>query len=222
MLEGIDVSEANGPVYWPAVRDSGKRFVYIKADAAFERNLAGANAVGLLTGVYSFPGRGKHDLAALAKRAAATDLRPAVDIEVAMGLSPQGLADQVNDWASACKEAFGKAGVLYGSPAFLRPIGAMLDPGDPALAMLPWFAAYGAAQAPTVAPWGRAVIWQARGNTCWSDGSWGPKPKTPTARVIAGPGRCPGVIGECDIDVFDGTYDDFKVIHGLRVAPLPQ
>ena len=58
---GIDVSKYQGNVDWNAVRASGVTFAFIKAysaksgiDPYFARNLAGANAVGIRTGVYVY------------------------------------------------------------------------------------------------------------------------------------------------------------------------
>lgn len=219
-LEGIDVSRWNGPVQWAKVRDAGKRFAYIKIDDRMAEHLSGANNVGLLTGLYQAltPGQ-PYDMDPFAK--APTDLTGVCDLEVTGGLDTRGIALALNRWAGEYETRFGRAGWIYGSPGFLAPIGRLLQPSDPAYRMLPWFAAYGAAKAPTVAPWGRALVWQHSGNTCYADGSYGPKPKTPGSRIIAAPGRCPGVIGECDLNTYEGTYDDFKVLHGLRVAPLP-
>ncbi len=62
---GIDVSHWQGDIDWNAVRASGVEFVFVKVggrdsdgdlyeDAYFRKNLAGANAAGLRTGVYFY------------------------------------------------------------------------------------------------------------------------------------------------------------------------
>ena len=58
---GIDVSMYQGTIDWQAVKDSGVKFVFIRVgnvekgiDPYFAANMAGANAVGLRTGVYIY------------------------------------------------------------------------------------------------------------------------------------------------------------------------
>lgn len=58
---GIDVSKYQGNIDWNAVRASGVSFAFIKAyssysgvDPYFDRNIRGANAVGIRTGVYVY------------------------------------------------------------------------------------------------------------------------------------------------------------------------
>ena len=58
---GIDVSKYQGNVDWNAVRNSGVTFAFIKAyssysgvDPYFARNITGANAAGIRTGVYVY------------------------------------------------------------------------------------------------------------------------------------------------------------------------
>ena len=52
-VQGVDISEANGVVEWPAVKAAGADFAYLAAtrgsrqrDARFEANWAGAAAAG--------------------------------------------------------------------------------------------------------------------------------------------------------------------------------
>ncbi len=58
---GIDVSKYQGNIDWNGVRASGITFAFIKAysfcsgiDPYFDRNIKGANAVGIRTGVYVY------------------------------------------------------------------------------------------------------------------------------------------------------------------------
>jgi lysozyme len=60
-VHGIDVSRYQGDIDWPAVRDSGVRFAWIKAteggdvvDAKFARNWNEAKAAGVARGAYHF------------------------------------------------------------------------------------------------------------------------------------------------------------------------
>ncbi len=61
MIKGIDVSDNNGTVDWDLVAKAGIQFMFAKAsegitfqDRFFGRNIAGAQAVGLVTGAYHF------------------------------------------------------------------------------------------------------------------------------------------------------------------------
>lgn len=60
-MKGIDVSENNGVVDWPAVADAGIEFAIIRSsygqhskDSRFAENVAGAKAVGLKVGTYHY------------------------------------------------------------------------------------------------------------------------------------------------------------------------
>jgi lysozyme len=92
---GVDVSNHQGDVDWPAVADDNVRFAYIKAteggdftDARFEENWREAGEAGLDRGAYHFftlcrPGREQaHHFLAVAPPDSAA-LPPAVDLEIA-------------------------------------------------------------------------------------------------------------------------------------------
>ncbi len=60
-LRGIDVSQPQGQIDWPAVERDGIAFAYIKAteggdftDATFQANWQGAGATGIVRGAYHF------------------------------------------------------------------------------------------------------------------------------------------------------------------------
>lgn len=61
MIKGIDVSENNDLVNWPAVAAAGIKFAIVRSsyglrskDKMFARNVAGAKAVGLKVGAYHY------------------------------------------------------------------------------------------------------------------------------------------------------------------------
>lgn len=71
-IRGIDVSEFNGKIDWPAVKASGIQFAMIRAgygkstenrDTRFDENMAGARAAGLDVGAYWFGYAYRTDLA---------------------------------------------------------------------------------------------------------------------------------------------------------------
>lgn len=231
VVEGIDLSDANGPVLFQAVRDSGRRFVYRKANTGegkpergMRQAILDANAVGLLTGVYQYAQPDldpEDDVLALLQAidGLQLDLRPALDIEGMNGRNPTQVADWLEGWFYHAYNRFLKAPVLYTGPAFWHGMGKEgLRPGFSDWRL--WLSHYGVSKPADVPPWGKPFMWQYRANTCYADGSYGPKPKTPGARVIAVGGRCPGVATECDLNSYAGFYDDFRVAHGLPVAAL--
>lgn len=86
---GIDVSQLQGLINWPLVRQSGVRFAFIKAaegrefrDSLFVENVRGARAVGIPTGGYHF---------------ARPDLNP----------TPEGAGAEADNFIAALQTAFG-------------------------------------------------------------------------------------------------------------------
>lgn len=92
-VHGIDVSKYQGDIDWQAVKDSGVAFAFIKAseggdnvDAKFQRNWAGAKAVGIPRGAYHFVYwcRPPHEEIGLFKSVAPNEpdaLPPVLDVE---------------------------------------------------------------------------------------------------------------------------------------------
>lgn len=229
---GVDVSEANGPIHAPLIRDAGIRYLYAKAntgegwrDRLFSEHIDKANDVGLLTGAYHFalPDNDPiDDVDALltAVSGARLDLPAAVDFETLNGLKPEAASAWLDGWLVEYRARTAARVVLYFGKDFYAKV-----PHSPAQAQcIPWCAWYADSQdsdtwdQPVCDPWGKVGLRQALGNTIWSDGSWGPKPKNPKATIVAPPGRIPGIATECDVDVYFGSYDAFKMTMGLDVA----
>jgi GH25 family lysozyme M1 (1,4-beta-N-acetylmuramidase) len=173
MITGIDVSNNNGAINWPAVAHAGHRFAYVKAsegldyrDPLFADNWGKAGVAGLLRGAYHFarpqPGRsGAQEAAwfcATLDRLGAWhhgNLPPALDLEWSSGLT----GAEVHAWAGAfvaeVRQRTGRMAVIYTGGFWKFEIG---NPTG-AFGCPLWLAQYGpAAQVP--AAWENWTIWQ--------------------------------------------------------------
>lgn len=203
-VEGIDVSQHQGWIDWRAVAASGVRFAYLRAlegqtpDPTFERNRREALEAGLWVGAYAYlrarhPGRWQADLlAGLLGDLGPRELLPVVDVESLDERSAIEAQACLLGWVERMKAIVGAPPVVYTYPDFWarRLGGAVLS--ELAGCDL-WIAHYGV-KAPTVPrPWTTAALWQIEGDT----------------------GRCPGVVGPCDRNVWTGQ-GDFEAWAGRR------
>ena len=126
---GVDVSNHQGPIDWPALAADDITFAYIKAseggdftDASFTRNWAGTEAAGVQRGAYHFftlcrPGaeQAEHFL----RTAPPQDevLPPAVDLELDGNCSqrpdPEAVYAELDTFLAAVEAAWGRDVVLY-------------------------------------------------------------------------------------------------------------
>lgn len=195
-VEGIDVSAHQGAIDWPAVAASGVRFAYLRAlegkdvDARFEENRRGALDAGLWVGAYAYlrarhPGQWQADLLAeLLGTTGERELPPAVDIESLDGRSAIEAQACLLAWLERARWTMGAMPVVYTYPDFWqrRLGGGVLSE----LARYDlWIAHYGVKNPTVPRPWGAAVLWQFEGDA----------------------GRCAGVEGPCDRNVWTGAGD---------------
>lgn len=197
---GIDVSNNNGGIDWAAVAASDVQFSICKVsegtwfrDGYFALNWQGAKAHGLIRGAYAFA------------RPSRTDPVAEADYFVdAIGLLGQSLEtgdllaldledDQAHGdlsgwtlaWLRRVEERVGYKPLVYTSPAYARAHGLANRPeiGDYGL----WCASWGVPTPPAApAPWDLVAIHQ---------------------YAVGGPGSVPGVVGECDLNRFNGPID---------------
>ncbi|HXG25885.1 MAG TPA: glycoside hydrolase family 25 protein [Candidatus Binatia bacterium] len=131
--EGIDVSHWQSWIDWAKVTASGKSFVFAKAtegigwkDASYDRNKAGAMAVGLKFGAYHFarPGRNnpveEADWFVKVMGLQRGMLLPVLDLEETGGLGPTALTNWTKAWLKRVHERTGARAIIYTSPAFWR------------------------------------------------------------------------------------------------------
>jgi lysozyme len=205
-IEGIDVSTYQGSVDWSAVRDSGRRFVFVKAtegttlaDAHFTVHWAGAQEAGLLRGAYHFghPGR---DAATQAvhffSRVGALgpgDLPPVLDLEENDGQSNQVVLAWTQAFLDKVEELFGCTAIVYTGGFWKYTLG---NPSNSPICTRPlWLAQY-SAEPSLPNGWPGWTFWQ----------------YSATASV-------PGVRGDCDVSRFAG--DDAALAALAQLAPVP-
>jgi lysozyme len=188
-VEGIDVFDGQGTVEWPAVRDAGVAFAFVKAtqgtydtQSTFAANWAGAKAAGVARGAYHFfdptedgAAQADHFLAVVGALAPG-DLPAMLDLECpdgesdCVGTGQSGAADpstlraRVDAFLEAVEQATGAAPILYTFPAYFTSSG--VDASG--LEGYPLFVANvgssgGAASGACFevpAPWAAATFWQ--------------------------------------------------------------
>jgi GH25 family lysozyme M1 (1,4-beta-N-acetylmuramidase) len=209
---GIDVSHWQGTINWTSVKNSGVTFAYCKAtegtdytDPTFASNEANAKTAGVLIGAYHFARYDQNTGTAGAQAEAAhfwnvtknyikgngTYMMPMLDVEHAPGASynKTSLSQWVNAW---CADIVSRAAasnvtvvpLIYTSSSFA---GSWLD-STVASQWAPWIANWNGQNPQTgspspVSPWSTWKFWQ-----------------------YSATGSVPGVSGNCDLDVFNGSH----------------
>lgn len=193
-VKGIDVSAYQGLIDWAAARADGVEYAFIRAsdgaaylDAQFDRNWDAARAQGILRGAYQFFRPDQDPIAQadllLAKIASSPgDLPPVIDVEDAGGLDPDAVAAAVRAWIDRVRPVIGREPIIYTGFYFWRDqVGAADMIASPL-----WHAQYTTAECPNIAPpWPDWAFWQ----------------YTATGAVA-------GVVGDVDVDRFNGTRED--------------
>lgn len=206
VLQGLDVSEFNGHINWTKVKGAGKAFAYARVsdglnnpDAEFAANWAGMKAVGLPRGAYQYfrPGQDAVKQADLLIAAIGAlgpgDLSPVIDVETANGQSKANVVKGVAAWIQRVKAKTGRDPVIYAAAGFWDTL-----PGTAQFASSKlWVANYGASCPTMPSTWSKWSVWQ------YSES-----------------GSVPGMSGDVDLDVFNGTLADLAVFAGGS-APAP-
>ena len=201
VIDGIDVSYHQGTVNWSQVAAAGKRFAFVRAtagtltaDTAYWTNRSGARAAGLAVGSYHYanPDSAFNDASNEAgwflrnSMITSGDLVPVLDLEVSNGLDPASLTAWAQTWLSQVSATTGVRPIIYTNPNFWSSSMANTDwfarNGYPVL----WIAHWTTATAPIVPAGG----WGGSGWTFWQH---------------SGTGTVPGIVGQVDLDRFNGT-----------------
>ena len=214
MIFGPDVSDFQESVDWSAVRDSGRLFGFTKATegrtftaSTFDVNRRGMADAGLiLRGLYHFARPDRNIAAVEANHFLATvgTLTPGevavLDLEDGnIGHAETGAWALA--WLEAVERATGRAPWLYSYAPFL----ADFDTGT--LTRFPlWIAGYGRNDGtvpsddfrPGTDRWDRAVVWQYTSN-----------------------GSVPGISGQCDDNLFEGTSAELAALAAGKVPTAP-
>lgn len=124
-VKGCDVSHWDGSIDWIELKKSGISFIYIKAtqgseyiDPTFHNNWESAQNYGLIRGAYHFydphadpAAQADHFLAVIKPQKG--DLLPVLDIEIAKGVDPDQLSEDIGIWISKVKNALGRYPIIY-------------------------------------------------------------------------------------------------------------
>jgi lysozyme len=203
-VDGIDVSNNNNVIDWPAVARKGVKFAILKAtegadidDPFYTSNREAARKQGVKIGAYhfAFPTGGDAEAEALhflrVSTPQSTDLRPALDIEKNPGkLKPAALADWIGTWLDVVKRHLGVKAIVYTYPDFWHTqVGNSTRFSDHPL----WLASYGPNDgkqhsAQTVGGWAKINVHQ-----------------------FTSTGRCDGVTGNCDLNALNGSLDELLI-----------
>lgn len=186
--QGIDVSKDQGTIDWPAVAQAGITFAFVKAtdgetyvDPNFAANWAGAAAAGLLRGAYHFfraedSPQSQVDLF-WTTVGGTGELGLVVDVEKTMGVSNATLIANLTQFLDELQKASGRQPLIYTYPSFWKALGTTAFGAYPL-----WVAEYEVA-APTIpSGWSSWRYWQSSQS-----------------------GTVPGITGNVDLDVFNGT-----------------
>lgn len=211
-LTGIDVSDYQSNVDWHAVKASGRSFAFCKATEGtsfiaktFAANWSGIKAAGLIRGAYHFghPGNdpaaeAKHFWSVLSGAGYGTgDLPLALDLEVSDGKD----AGHITSWTAAFVDEItklaGRKPLIYTGAYFYY---------GPSFGCALWLPSY-FDQAPITA----LCNIDPRLPHGWENENWTFWQHTSKATV-------PGVHGNCDHNIFDGSLFDLQALAGIKPA----
>jgi lysozyme len=209
VVHGIDVSYYQGEVSWSEVAAAGYGFAIARInhsdfmDPEFDRNWAGIKEAGMLRGAYQYFEPGE-DVAWQAQVVidklgvlGPGDLPAVIDVETDGGLPPAEVAQAVGEWLALVEAGTGKKPIIYTGKYFWQDNVASPDYADYPL----WHAQYPNACQPPAAPppdcgcantadqWSQLVFWQ-----------------------YSSSGSVPGISGNVDLDVFNGTIEDLEAL----------
>ncbi|MFO0758111.1 MAG: GH25 family lysozyme [Byssovorax sp.] len=196
-VQGIDVSYYQPNINWTKVANSGRKFAIARVsdgffnDPDFEVNWAGIKAAGMIRGTYQFfrPGKDAAAQADLVIQKVGVlgpgDLPVTLDVEATDGQSAATIAAKIHTWVDKVTAGTGKKPIIYTGKYFWNDNVVTADFADYPL----WIAAYGPPCPDTPIPWHAWAMWQ-----------------------YSSTGSVPGISGDCDLDVFNGTLDDLNAL----------
>ena len=196
-VPGIDVSSWQGAINWDAVAGSGIRFAIVRIgdgyyrDAYFRSNWDNAGRVGLIRGAYQFFEPGEDPIAqadivvAAVGRLGPGDLPVTCDVEApSPGVSPGTYNARIHAWADRVEAGTGRRPIIYTGRYYWDPFVASSDFVDYPL----WHAQYTSASCPNINDrWSTWAFWQ-----------------------YTSSGSVPGISGNVDRNVFNGSIDQLR------------
>ncbi len=192
VTKGLDVSYYQGTVDFARVKAAGTVFVITRVsdgvrvqDAKFTENWPGIKAAGLIRGVYQFFRPAQDPIAQadllLSKigTLAPDDLPPVLDVEAVDGQTPATIQANMKIWLDRVEQSVRRKPMIYTAAFMSASVGT-------AFAAYPlWVANYGVTCPKMPSTWMAWQFWQ-----------------------TSNKGAIPGIAGDVDLDVFNGTLAD--------------
>lgn len=198
-VRGIDISHYQGKIDWELLRNDATidgyplAFAFIKAtegtelvDPLFERNFSEARRYNVIRGAYHFYRANmpaKQQAEHFIRRVALLpgDLPPVLDVEVhPANISDEDFRQGILEWLARVEQHYGVKPILYTYYAFRRQY-----MNDDVFDLYPfWIAHY---YVDSVRYQGKWHFWQHADN-----------------------GELKGIIGKVDLNIFNGTYEEFE------------
>jgi lysozyme len=203
-VSGIDVSDYQGAVDWPAAARAGVQFALAKATEGetfvartFAANWTTMQDAGIIRGAYHFfrpldDPRVQAELFLQTVLLGQADLPAALDLEARDGVDPGAFVVGAGQWLDIVKTATGRPPLIYTSPGFWGTLGAPRGFSDYPL----WIADYDRSFPEIPRGWATYTLWQ-----------------------YTATGSVGGVTGNVDLDVFNGSAADLTAF--VERAQLP-
>lgn len=215
-IPGIDVSHWQDRINWPAVKNAGKRYVFIKAtegtsysDPSFPANWQGAREAGILRGAYHFfrpmqDAQRQAEFFCAAFQMEDGDLPPVLDLEVSENLKPATIIQRTETWLAEVENRTGRRPIIYSGVNFLNT-SFQVSPGKPPAWVkdyILWIANYlapSATQPYLPQGWPKWTFWQHSAS-----------------------GQVNGIVGNVDLNWFNGAEEELLALAGETTAPGQQ
>ena len=199
-MYGVDVSQYQGAINWPAVKAAGKDFAIARIsdgtgspDGTFATNWAGIKSAGMVRGAYQFfePGEDPVAQANLVISSVGVlgsgDLPVTADMEVTGGQSAATIAANLQTWVNHVQAGTGKAPMIYTAPGYWDA-----SVNSTAFGNLPLWGANWGVTCPSLATgWSNWKAWQYADN-----------------------GTVSGISGAVDLDEFNGDLTALQTFAG--------
>jgi len=202
VVQGIDVSVYQGNIDWGAVKGSGIAFAIARVsdgtfkDTKFDQNWPGIKAAGLIRGAYQFfepavdPVVQADLMIAKVGVLGPGDMPCVLDVEATGGQTAATIAARIHTWFDKVKAGTGKTPFIYTGKYFWQDnVASNAD----FVAVPLWLAAYVSPCPNTPDPWTTWTMWQ-----------------------YSSTGKVPGIVGNVDLDEYNGTLADLEVFAGIE------
>lgn len=213
---GIDVSGSQGTINWTQVKAGGYVFAWAKAtegitftDASYSTNAVNGVSAGMYMGAYHFArpdnnpttanavSEANNFLSSAQTHISTCELTPILDYEVSPSLTWAQQTAWIQTWMNTVQTATGIVPILYTSGSIASSLGSSL-----ASYCKLWIADPDGSS--TVAP-GASYLGAWNPNWAFKQYSW--------------TGSVPGISGNVDMDVFNGTLVGLKSLMGCSTTP---